>query len=106
MERHASHLFSPYKTIGLVCSSIAPVFRTLPKRRIVTVLAAVDNVIHQYNATNLRLISISDTLPSLISILAADQLYVYAVVGCRIAALHLSRQVRIIIRIIISIILD
>ncbi len=93
MDRHASILFSPYKSIGLVCSSIAPVFRALPKRRIVSVLTAVDNVVHQYNSTNLRLISISDALPAVISLLAADQMYVYAVVGSRIAALHLSRQV-------------
>jgi hypothetical protein len=60
-----------------------------------SILCAVDNVILQYSAERLRLISISDTLPARITSVAADGRYVYAAIDQRVAALHLSRQVLI-----------
>ncbi|MFH4980109.1 hypothetical protein AB6A40_006818 [Gnathostoma spinigerum] len=94
MECHESFLYAPYKSVGEVCSSIAPAFRTLPaKRKITSVLCPVGNVVLQYSAERLRLVSISDPLPSNIQCVAADKKFVYAAAGSKIALLHLSRQI-------------
>lgn len=92
MECHESRLFAPYKVLGGVCTDVPPAFRTLPtKRRITSVLVALGNVVVGYTAERLRLVSLSDVLPSNIQCVAADKRYVYAAVHGKIAILHLSR---------------
>uniref|UniRef100_F1KV81 WD repeat-containing protein 36 n=1 Tax=Ascaris suum TaxID=6253 RepID=F1KV81_ASCSU len=94
MLRHETRLLAPYKSLGEVCSSVPPAFRVLPtQRRITSVLCAIENVVVQYSAEHLRLVSVSDVLPEAINAVAADKRYVYAAAGHRIALLHLSRQV-------------
>ncbi|VDM39838.1 unnamed protein product [Toxocara canis] len=95
MLRQETRLLAPYKSLGEVCSAIAPAFRVLPtQRRITSVLCAIGNVVVQYSAEHLRLISVSDVLPEAINTVAADKRYVYAAAGHRIAVLHLSRQIK------------
>lgn len=92
MERQGSKLFAPYKALGDVCSSVPPVFRTLPtQRKFTSVICAIDNVVVQYSCEHLRLISVSDTLPGQILSIAADKRYIYAAVRNSVAVLHLSR---------------
>uniref|UniRef100_A0A915B295 Uncharacterized protein n=1 Tax=Parascaris univalens TaxID=6257 RepID=A0A915B295_PARUN len=94
MLRYETRLLAPYKSLGEVCSSVPPAFRVLPtQRRITSVLCAIENVVVQYSAEHLRLVSVSDVLPEAINAVAADKRYVYAAAGHRIALLHLSRQV-------------
>ena len=94
MDRRPSRLFHPYKALGLICTEVPFVVRPLPKQRISTVLCAVGNVVHQYNAQTLRLISVSEPLDSRINVIACDRLYVYVSYGNTVAALHLSRKVQ------------
>lgn len=51
----------------------------------------------QYSAEHLRLVSVSDVLPEAINAVAADKRYVYAAAGHRIALLHLSRYLSVLV---------
>uniref|UniRef100_A0A914R584 CNH domain-containing protein n=1 Tax=Parascaris equorum TaxID=6256 RepID=A0A914R584_PAREQ len=65
MLRYETRLLAPYKSLGEVCSSVPPAFRVLPtQRRITSVLCAIENVVVQYSAEHLRLVSTSFTMVS------------------------------------------
>uniref|UniRef100_A0A1I7XVK5 WD_REPEATS_REGION domain-containing protein n=1 Tax=Heterorhabditis bacteriophora TaxID=37862 RepID=A0A1I7XVK5_HETBA len=76
MRRTDSTLFAPFRTMGVVCSEVRPVFRlNMGQRRMTSIFCPVDNVVIHYSADKLRLIAISDTFPDPISAITADKTF-------------------------------
>ncbi|GMS95549.1 hypothetical protein PENTCL1PPCAC_17724, partial [Pristionchus entomophagus] len=96
MRRVDSVLFSPYRQVGVVCSEVRPAMR-LVKRKLArsmhSLLCAIDNTVVQYNAANLRPVSISDPLEHPVTAIAADGGCLYVANGPKISLMPTCRFV-------------
>ncbi|XGW26627.1 hypothetical protein V3C99_007325 [Haemonchus contortus] len=88
MRRKDSTLFAPYRSMGVVCSSVRPVVRPNESQ-----VSPVDNVILHYKAEKLRLIGISDVLPDVVTAIAADRSGVFVASGTVVAVMKTCRHI-------------
>uniref|UniRef100_A0A914Y3L1 Small-subunit processome Utp21 domain-containing protein n=1 Tax=Panagrolaimus superbus TaxID=310955 RepID=A0A914Y3L1_9BILA len=79
MYQQPTTLFTPYKSLGLVCSSIPPTFQSKPKeKRLGDVNAAIGNVFVTYRMQPFRRYKVSDPTPKPITVLEKDKAHVFA----------------------------
>jgi U3 small nucleolar RNA-associated protein 21 len=79
MNQQPTTLFTPYKALGLVCSSVPPKFQSKPKeKRLGDVNAAIGNVFVTYRMQPFRRYKVSDPIPKPITVLEKDKAYVFA----------------------------
>uniref|UniRef100_A0A8R1HTU6 WD_REPEATS_REGION domain-containing protein n=1 Tax=Caenorhabditis japonica TaxID=281687 RepID=A0A8R1HTU6_CAEJA len=95
MELGQSELFSPYRFIGVVTGSVAPSVRSVfvGKKSTCSVLCPIDNVILQYNGSNLRPIGSSDPVVGKITAVASSSSCVFAAHNKTISALPFCRNI-------------
>ena len=70
-------LFQPYRALGLVSNELPLVVRYIKRRKENLIVTSVGNSFHTYGATKLKLLSVSNPLPSKISCLSADAYHIY-----------------------------
>ncbi|CAI4229608.1 unnamed protein product [Auanema sp. JU1783] len=94
MRRKPSFLFAPYRVMGIVCTDVKPAFCTaLSKNKMTSLYCPIDNSVHHYNATKLRTVAVSKSLPNVITALAVEPTGIYAAAGKEIYFMKFCRTV-------------
>ncbi|CAD6195675.1 unnamed protein product [Caenorhabditis auriculariae] len=96
MKRATSELFSPYRSLGVVCTEVTPTVRTtfIGKKSSLSLVCAIDNVLLNYNASKLRPIAMSEPLKTKITAVASTSRCVYAACDDSIALLPFCRDIQ------------
>lgn len=80
-DLHRKHLFTPYRTLGLVTNHVPCILRIHQRHSSHLLITAVGKVFHVYRLNTLQVLIVSDTHPDEIQALAANSRLVFVAAG-------------------------